>query len=679
MKRSVWSIWMRGAASGFAALILLSGRAPAAFAQDDGAAESAEEGAAWDGSSLVVDYPVFEPVQPPAGYQTAIENGTRSPDGRPGASYWQQRVDYRIEVGLVPETARLTGSETIRITNNSPRPIQGAVLHLYQNLFSEGVSRNRAVAVTGGMELTRVSAAGSDLSELDPRAFQMQFRSSERDGGYLVQGTIAQVLFPAAVESGATVELEIDWGFDVPGSGGMRLGHLDNEVFNLAQWYPQVAVNDDVFGQDRSPYLGNGEFYDEYGSFDVAVTVPEGWLVVGTGELANAEEVLRADALERLRAAPAADTVVHVVSAEELAAGRATVESAAGTLTWRFRADSVRDFAFATSGKYVLDATGAETGGARGRVLIQNVYDPAVEFWAEATLYAKHAIEFFSKSLIPYPYPQATTAYGPPEVGGMEYPMITFISRSTPGRGLNGVVTHELGHFWMPMVVGTKEMAYAWMDEGFSQFNASRAMGDFYGDENARNRDRNIYLQAARFGLDTPIMEHADYVENDFGRGVAAYMKPASVMHALRHMIGEETFDAAFSDYARTWAFKHAMPWDFFSMMEEAAGTDLDWFWQGWFYGDGELDQAIDSVTPVPGGINITISNLGEVVMPVELSIQLVDGTETQVVLPVGVWAGTRKLSRTLAVSDEVSRVTIDPGSYYPDKDRSNNEWKAES
>ncbi|MFQ5746121.1 MAG: M1 family metallopeptidase [Gemmatimonadota bacterium] len=679
MRESVWVRWLGSSVTAMAALSLASGRTPDLFAQGNGASAAAEAHPVWDGSSLVVDYPVYEAVHPPAAYQTAIDNGTRSPDGRPGPDYWQQQVDYRIDVGLEPSTARLTGSETIRIQNNSPGPIQVAVLHLYQNLFSEGVRRNRPVTLTGGIELTRVATGGKDLGEIDARTMQQQFRSSERDGGYLVQGTIAQVLFPTAVESGASIELEVEWGFDVSGGGGMRMGRLDHDVFNLAQWYPQVAVFDDVFGQDASPYLGNGEFYDEYGSFDVAVTVPEGWLVVGTGELTNGEEVLRPEALARLRSAPAVDTVVHVVSAEDLSAGRATRESASGTLTWRFHADSVRDFAFATSGKYVLDATGADTGGPRGRVLIQNVYDPAVEHWAEATLYAKHAIELFSAHLIPYPYPHATTAYGPPEVGGMEYPMITFINRSSPGRGLNGVVTHELGHFWMPMVVGSKEMAYAWMDEGFTQFNASRAMGDYYGDENARNQDRNIYLQAVRFGLDTPIMEHTDYVENGFGRGVAAYMKPASVMHALRHMLGDDTFDAAFSDYARAWAFKHPMPWDFFSMMEEAAGTDLDWFWQGWFYGDGELDQAIDSVTPAPGGITISLSNLGEVVMPVELTIQLVDGSETEVVLPVDAWTGTRTISRTLAVSDDVAKVTIDPGSYYPDRDRSNNEWKAEN
>jgi aminopeptidase N len=324
----------------------------------------------------------------------------------------------------------------------------------------------------------------------------------------------------------------------------------------------------------------------------------------------------------------------------------------------------------------VWHVTGAATGGSRGRVLIQNVFDPAVEPWSEATLAAKHAIEFFSDYILPYPYPQATAAMGPPQVNGMEYPMITFITWQASGRGLVGVTVHELSHFWVPMIVGTKEMAYAWMDEGLTTFNTALAMDAWFGTSNSRLGSMNGYLQAARFEAEVPIMRHTDYAENPFGRSVAAYSKPGALMHTLRHMMGPDRFDAAYRDYARTWAFKHPMPWDFFRIMEGAAGADLDWFWQAWFYETATLDQAIADVQPVTGGVEITVENRDDGVMPVELKLEGADGRTETVRWPVSVWTGTRSVTRTVPFDGELSAVRIDPETWYPDIDRSNNDWE---
>jgi hypothetical protein len=654
-----------------AALTWGASRSPA---QESKAAE-AEHPASGEG--LVVDYPVFTPVVPPAGYLAAVRNGTRSDDGRPGAKYWQQRVDYRIQARLEPATAVLSGRGTITVRNETPHRRESLVLRLYQNVFRQGTARNRSVALTGGMKLEGLSVDGVELEELPSSRFRRMAGTSQEEHkpGYRVAGTLATIELPEPLEPGALVQIEAEWSFIVSGGGGFRQGHLNHEVFNLAQWYPQVAVFDDVFGQDRSPYLGLGEFYDDYGDFEVSVTVPEGWLVVGTGTLQNPDEVMGAEAARRLASAAASDTVIQVISSADRDSGRATTTADSGELTWRFTASSVRDFAFAASDKYVLHATGAETGHAGERALIQNAYDPVVEHWAEATLYAKHAIEFFSDYVMPYPYPQATTAYGPPQVGGMEYPMITFIARSGPGRSLNSVVSHELSHFWMPMIVGSKEMAYAWMDEGFTTYNNSLSMADYYDTEPQRPGRYEQYLMAARVKFEVPIMEHADYTENLFRRELAAYTKPAMLMHVLRHMLGVEKFDAAYRKYATTWAFKHPMPWDFFAMMEEAAGADLDWFWQAWYYHTATLDQAIDAVSPAPGGIQVTVTNLSDAVLPVELGVELADGSNETIVWPASVWAGTRTVTRDVPVAGRVSRVTIDPGQFYPDTDRSNNEW----
>ncbi|MEJ2482451.1 MAG: M1 family metallopeptidase [Gemmatimonadota bacterium] len=631
------------------------------------AAESAE--------SLVATAPVFPPVVPPSRYQNALAAGTRSPDGRPGENYWQQAADYRIAVEIEPETARLTGSESITYHNRSPDELNTLVVRFYQNVFSEGVARNRSVTLTGGIDLGRIALNGVELEELDAPRFENGRVVRPEGPGYRINGTVAVIQLAAPIPTGGSAELEVDWAFTVSGGGGFRNGHLDNSVFNIAQWYPQVSVYDDVFGWDMSPYLGNGEFYVGYGRFEVDVTVPEGWVVVGTGMLRNPEEVLRPHQVRALQSATAIDTVISVVSEADLEAGTATKPGQSGKLIWRFAADSVRDFAFATSDRYLWHVTGAETGNPGRRALIQNVYTPDNPHWSEATLFAKHAIEFFSDYILPYPYPQATAAMGPPQVNGMEYPMITFITHQASGRGLNGVVTHELSHFWMPMIVGTKEMAYAWMDEGFTTFNTALAMDDWYGSSNSRMGGMNGYLQAARLEAEVPIMRHTDYADNPFGRSVAAYSKPGTLLHSLRHMMGPEQFDAFYKDYARTWAFKHPMPWDFFDMAEEAAGTDLDWFWQAWFYETAVLDQAVSDVRATGTGVDVTVENLDWGVMPVEIRVASADGRTKQVKLPASIWAGTRSVTTFVPFEGVVDEVVIDPDQWYPDIDRSNNSW----
>ncbi len=664
-RRNMVGVWSR---SIIALAIVAAATAPNVAAQDANPAY---------GEGLVVDYPVFNPVQPPNGYVAALEAGTRRADGRPGADYWQQWVDYDIDVKIEPESALVTATETITIRNDTPHERPVIVLHLYQNVFAEGSPRGRSTTITGGMTLGRVAVGGVDLEELPPRRFFGQQQRGPQEPGFRVNGTLAVISLPEPLAPGGLVELDVDWSFVVAGSGGFRMGHLNNEIFQLAQWYPQVAVFDDVFGQDQSPYLGSGEFYTDYGDFTVNVTVPEGWLVVGTGMLTNPGDVLHPEAVQTLASAPALDTVVKVVSVEDREAGNATLPSADGWHTWTLEAEMVRDFAFAAGGTYVWHVTGAETGHEQGRVLMQNVFDPRMDHWAPATEYAKHAIEFFSDLILPYPYPQATAAMGPPEVSGMEYPMITFITHQAADRGLNGVVTHELSHFWMPMIVGTKEMAYPWMDEGLTTYNTSLAMADYYETPVTRPGDDRGYQMVVQMEMQEPIMGHADYAEHMFGQNVSAYSKPGMMLHTLRHMVGQEKFDAFYKDYAATWAFKHPMPWDFFAMMSETAGADLDWFWQPWFFGTATLDQAIDRVEPGSGSAEVTVSNLSSGVMPVEMTLEYADGSSETVVWPPSVWAGTRTKTATVPTSGDLTKITIDADGNYPDLDRTNNEWEA--
>ncbi len=617
--------------------------------------------------SLVPDYATFAPIVPPRVYQQAVANGTRSESGQPGPAYWQQGVQYRIEATLDPSRERIEGRETVRYTNNSPQSMIGLLIRLYQNVFAPGVERNRPVQVTGGMRLERVAFGGQVLERLTPAAFG----TGEPPVGFAIDGTLARVFLPEPIPAGATVELELEWRFQVPGAWAFRTGHIDSELFTVAQWYPQVGVLDDVFGYDEDPYLGDGEFYLDYGTFDVSIDVPEGWLVAASGELQNADEVLPEAARARLTAALTSDSIVRVVGASELS----TSQTPGAFATWRFRAEQVRDFAFAASSRYVWDAVGADVGGERGRVLVHALYDPALEHWSEAARFSKHALEFFSREIFPYPYPHATAAFGP--VGGMEYPMLLFVGAAAAGEALYGVLAHEVAHQWFPMVVGSREAAYAWMDEGFSTYAGTRASADLFGNQIARIRDIMEYRQVAVAEIEVPVMQHTDHVSLDLARTVAAYEKPATLLYSLRRTLGEETFDRAFRAYAEAWRFKHPYPWDFFAIIEAEAGEGLDWFWRPWFYDTVTLDQAIEEVVPAPAGVRVTVSSLGGAVMPVELWLEFEDETSQRVEWPADVWAGTRRVTRIVTASKPVARVLLDPQQHYPDIDRSNNTWPA--
>ena len=656
----------------------------AAPAQHAGAAAE-EDATAEEGPcelALVVRCPTYEPVVPPAGYREAVEAGTRTAAGVPGPDYWRQRLRYRIRARLVPDSARVVGEETILYRNRSPDTLRRLGLHLYQNLFSEGVQRNRTVPVTGGMDLGRVTVQGRRARSVSRRRF-VRWRMRGRPdsmadvAALVVDGTVGRLLLPEPLAPGDSAELEIAWSFEVP-ADAPRMGRIGRELFSVAQWYPQVATYDDVHGHHAGPYLGDGEFYLDYGSFEVDITVPEGWLVSATGTLSNPGEVLREEAARRLAGAVASDTVLAVVDSAAAASGRSTRPGGEdGTLTWRFRTDRpVRDFAFSASPRYVWDAVGAEVGGDRGRSRVDALYDPSVTHWSEAAGYARHALTFFSDYLVPYPYGHMAVAQGP--VGGMEYPMITFIGRSRPGEPLYAVIAHELSHEWFPMMAGSPEADYAWMDEGLTTFNEALARADYFGNEDARLGDMRSWLSVARHGIGSRVMEHTDYVEHGVARTTAAYSKPGTLLHALRTVMGAETFDRAYRRYARAWTWGHPLPWDFFRAMEEAADRDLDCFWRPWFFETATLDQALAGVRPVEEGVEVTVANRGGAVMPVLLEVGTADGETRRVRWPVDVWSGTRRVTRTVEVDGEPVRVQIDPDRRFPDIDRDNGRWEAE-
>ncbi|HEX2168467.1 MAG TPA: M1 family metallopeptidase [Longimicrobiales bacterium] len=602
----------------------------------------------------------------------AVERGTRTHDGHPGPDYWQQRVEYRIEAELDPADAMVQGEQVVMYRNNSPDTLHSILMHLYQNAFSEGVQRVRRVPMTGGVTIRRVAVNDVEIDSTSAPA---------GSGRYRVDGTLMWVDLARPLAPGASLELEVGWSFIVPPPGAPRTGHSDNEAFVVAQWYPQVAVYDDLHGWHDLPYWTNGEFYLEYGDFEVLLTVPEGWLVTATGELDNAAEVLTDDVRQRLARALEQDEIVNVVTLEDIEQQRVTAREPGGHLTWRFRARDVRDFAFATSDRYVWDATHADWSGASGErpVLVNALYRPdASRAWSDAARYMRHALSFFAERWGPYIYPHISAAEGP--VGGMEYPMLVFIGGSRTPQSLYSVLSHEIAHEWWPMMVGSNETLYAWQDEGLASYIEDLSLRDYFEGETPALSTQGSYLRIAGSDAERPIMTAPDLFGTGPQYGVAAYTKPATLLRALGAVVGEDVLHRGLREYTTRWLLRHPSPYDFFNVMEDVHGSDLDWFWTPWFFDTAVLDQAITDVDieSAAGGerVSVTVEDMGEAPMPVLLTFTLADGSTMQERLPVDTWLeGAETQTVSVDVPSQVMRVEIDPDRYLPDVERANNVW----
>jgi hypothetical protein len=612
-------------------------------------------------------------VRPSPAFLSAVGDGTRTATGEPGPSYWQQRADYAIDVTVEPRQRRLTGRETITYTNGSPDTLRVVYFHLYQNLFTDSAIRGRKVPITGGVELSSLSVDGQ-TREVDP----------EDNRHTIQQGTVMAVRLPAPLApSGGKARFEIAWSFTIPeGEGVPRMGMVDSTTGQMAQWYPQVAVYDDLTGWDTRQYLSNGEFYLEYGTFDLAVTVPTGTVVVATGELQNPEEVLPPAILERVSRAGRGEEIVHVVTEADFGPGKATVGEAGETLTWRFHAEDVRDAAFAFSDHYLVDmTTGVVDSASGGRTVVHAFYRPSAKTWVESAKMTKDAIETFSRNVYPYPYPHITSSEG--LVGGMEYPMIVFVRNFDTEETTQGVIAHELGHEWFPMMVGSDETSYAWMDEGVNTFITIFAAEHYFPQSTERAQVRGAYEQ---YTAGSPVqglslMTAPDAIAAAGGSvGILGYRHPASALLALRSVLGDETYDRALTEYTRRWLYKHPTPWDFFGTFESVAGRDLDWFWVPWFYGPGVSDLGIADVEvhSMAGRNHVVaaVRNDGTVISPVVLRITTADGATTTVDAPATRWfGGQEEISVEGTVDGEVTKVELDPEGLYADVDASDDVW----
>jgi hypothetical protein len=623
-------------------------------------------------SNPVVDTSVFAPLNLPTNDQV------RTGSGAPGARYWQNRADYDIAASLDTAAKTLHGTLTLRYTNNSPDTLRYIWIQTEQNAF-----RNNSLNSFIFPPESRFGAKnfqGGDLFEHfeqllpgAPRAPARHVRLQLRDNETVTRVDLAEPLAP-----GRTATFDIAWHFMIPEHGADRMGR-DGALYELAQWYPRMAVYDDVRGWNTEPYLGQGEFYLEYGDYNLAVTVPAGYIVAATGVLRNPAEVLTPTEISRLGQAATSDTTVRIITAGELSNGAARPRRT-GTMTWRFAAKGVRDAVWAASPDYQWDASSYKGAMAFG------YYRPAAAFnWDDAADQARMSIMEYSERWFPYPWPQISAVEGP--TSGMEYPMLAMEDVSKDKPGLYNVVTHEIGHQWFPMIVGSNEREYMWQDEGFNTFINTFSEARRYpqgGDQMARAANERAEAEyVMRIGVDQPVMINPDRIDPQL-LGISAYVKPSVGLQLLRQeILGPDAFDDAFRTYIRRWAFRHPTPADFFRTMEDASGRRLDWFWREWFIENDRFDQAIDTVATRQAGdtlhVAVMYGNRMRGVLPIRARFTFADGSTEDFNYPAEVWStnSSRYMRRYAFVGKKLAKIELDPDHRLVDVERSNNTWTA--
>ena len=619
-------------------------------------------------------------------FYTKNGNEYRAASGEPGPKYWQNRADYQLNVTLNEAANEIAGTEILSYTNNSPLKLNFIWMQLDQNLFRKD-SRGSAIVPLNG---SRNGGMGQQF-DAGYKIKSVKLLSGAKNEvataiQYMIEDTRMQLFLPKDLPAnGGNVKIQIEYSFISPDYGSDRMGILNTKngkIFTVAQWYPRVAVFDDVVGWNTIPYTGPGEFYLEYGDFDINITTPNNMIVVSSGELLNPSDVYTPEQVKRWAAASSSEKTVIIRSAEEVAEASSRPTQKAN-LKWHFKIKNARDASWAASSAFIIDAARINLpSGKKGlSISAYPVESKGDSAWGRSTEYVKSTIEYYSKKWFEFPYPAATAVAGTP--GGMEYPGIVFCGARAQRGGLWGVNDHEFGHTWFPMIVGSNERQYGWMDEGFNTFINSLSSDNFNNGEYKskypadKNRIGNMYTAP---GLE-PILSYVDnYKERN--NGTLSYSKPGEGLTLLREVIlGQDRFDRAFQTYINRWAFKHPTPDDFFHTIENVGGESLQWFWRGWFVNNWRLDVSVRNVTYTDTtnyakGAVITLDNLEKMAMPVILEIKTVSGKKDRIKLPVEIWERNTAWSFRYPCTEEIESVTYDPDKVLPDFNPANNVWK---
>ncbi len=629
---------------------------------------------------------------------TKNSNEFRSANGAPGPMYWQNRADYTLHASIDTVENVLTCAETIHYTNNSPDALPSLWLQLDQNNYRKDARSN---FYTSGEKIN--AQAHTDGYQFE--SVKVDYNGKTVSADFIVNDTRMQIRLHQSLPASDSINILIKYFYKIPAKFGGRTDFFstkNGKIYEIAQWYPRMCVFDDLRGWNTLPYLGSGEFYCEYGDFDYAVTVPRGMIVAGSGELQNGNEVLTPEQITRLSEARKSDSTIMIRSENEVNGAGIndttivdstkidSIKNANPLTTWHFKMYNTRDVAFGASRAYMWDAAKVNLPGGK-TALAMSVYpveSAGKEAWGRATEYLKKSIEYFSSKWFVYPYPVAVNEAG--MAGGMEYPGIVFDGLNDKAGELYWVTAHEIGHNWFPMIVGSDERRYAFMDEGFNTFIDVYADDAFNNGEYAPKRDGEYapgkgnpadeIIPWLKDSTASSMMARADQFPEKY-RHPIEYFKPAFGLVLLREVIlGHDRFDYAFKKYIGRWAFKHPAPDDFFRTMDNEAGEDLSWFWKEWFYNNWQLDLAIKSVSYTKGdpinGSDVTIANLQKMAMPFTLQVLEKGGGKRIIQVPVETWLQGDTNVIHVDTNKPIESVTIDPKNLLPDSNRKNNTWK---
>jgi Peptidase family M1 domain len=616
----------------------------------------------------VTDTSIFAPLVLPT------PNEFRAGSGAPGYKYWQNRADYTLRTTLDTAATSVTTDMTLRYTNNSPDTLRFIWLQTEQNAFKAKSlnslifpeeSRFGARGFDGGYVFSRIEQRLGTATA--PRRVKLVTRVNE---------TVTKVDLAEPLAPGRSATIDMSYRFTVPEHGADRMGR-EGALYEIAQWYPRVAVYDDVRGWNIEPYLGQGEFYLDFGDYTLEITVPAGYIVAATGSLENPRDVLTNAQLARLAIAAYSDTVIRIVTAAELTSGAARPRKT-GMLTWKFAAKNVRDAVWAASPEYQWDAS-----SWKGIYAFAYYRPSAAVNWHDAADQSRMSIEEYSERWFPYPWPHISAIEGP--ISGMEYPMIAMENKSADVYDLYNVVTHEIGHMWFPMIVASNERAFMWQDEGFNTFINTFSEARRYPAKGSQMEraaeERGTVEQVMKAAVEGPIVTSPDRIDPQL-LGVSAYVKPSVGLQLLRQeILGEAAFDDAFRTYIRRWAYKHPTPADFFRTMEDVGGRRLDWFWRGWFLENARYDQAVDTVVMRKDGdstrVIVAYGNRDRGVLPIRARFTFTDGSTEDYQYPAEVWStnSVRYIRRYSFAGRTLSKVEVDPDRRLPDISRGNNSW----
>ncbi|MEO7119589.1 MAG: M1 family metallopeptidase, partial [Ginsengibacter sp.] len=632
---------------------------------------------AQDTNSIYNQHDLFNP-----NFYPSSVNEYRAADGEPGPKYWTNKASYKIEASLDDVKDEITGSEVITYTNNSPEVLPFVWLYLDQNLFTPDSRGQAKMPATSRSRYGDVNSnfKGGFIIKSVKLISTSNGKTSEVELNNTISDTRMQLRLPEALKAnGGTVRFKIEYSFAIPEHGSDRTGILDTKngkIYAVAQWYPRMCVFDDIEGWNTLPYLGAGEFYLDYGDYDYSITAPANELVVGAGELQNPQEVLTSTQIKRLAEARKSDKTVMIRTAEEVTEPSSRPQKT--MLTWHFKLNNARDVSWAASKAFIWDAARMNFPSGR-KALAMSVYpieSAGDSSWGRSTQYTKGAIENYSKRWYEYPYNTATNVAC--NINGMEYPSIVFCNSKSRGRQLFGVTDHEFGHTWFPMIVGSNERKYGWMDEGFNTFINTLAADDFNnGEYKAKERNQAMMYRYMFNKNSESVMSEPDALK-EANIGLSLYAKPGYALTILRdEILGPKLFDYAFQTYIKRWAYKHPTPWDFFRTMENVGGEDLQWFWKGMFIDNYKLDQAVTGVKyvkddPTQGAL-VTIVNLDRMAMPIYLQYETESGKTDLSKIPVEVWQNGNTWIEKIDTKEKIKSVTIDPNHVFPDINFDNN------